>query len=380
MKIAQTTDGDIVTLVPTGELDEASCPQLEQCLDAHCQPRRPHRARPAQPELHGRRRRRAAAAHLRPLGPRGLGVRRPHHRRALPLAPPPRRLDPLLQPVEEGRLRLDQLLARLARAGTTPPIDLRELLRLPRARRPLHRRTCFERTALASTSPSAAHAVTTLRFFWRTSPSSTSSPRLERRPDLLLELAQRGRPAAPRRRRTRPSGSTRRRRRAWPRTDRRGARAAPRGPSAPRAVEEDAGAAPQSRTTTFPRCSPRSMDGERAGAASMPPSTTVSASLSRPSAISPLDLGAEVRLAVGVVEDDEAAQDGRACRRAARGCAGRARARSRCICETEPQSAIRPWMLRRRWPPRAAGRRRCRSRRRCRRAPPRASAAGTSSW
>ena len=38
MEIAQTTDGDIVTLVPSGELDEASCPELEQCLDGHCRP------------------------------------------------------------------------------------------------------------------------------------------------------------------------------------------------------------------------------------------------------------------------------------------------------------------------------------------------------
>jgi anti-anti-sigma factor len=38
MEIRQTTDGEIVTLVPTGELDETSCPQLEQCLDEHCRP------------------------------------------------------------------------------------------------------------------------------------------------------------------------------------------------------------------------------------------------------------------------------------------------------------------------------------------------------
>lgn len=38
MEIAQTTDGDIVTLVPSGELDEASCPELEKCLDGHCKP------------------------------------------------------------------------------------------------------------------------------------------------------------------------------------------------------------------------------------------------------------------------------------------------------------------------------------------------------
>jgi anti-anti-sigma factor len=38
MRIVQTTDGDIVTLAPTGELDEASCPDLEHCLDEHCRP------------------------------------------------------------------------------------------------------------------------------------------------------------------------------------------------------------------------------------------------------------------------------------------------------------------------------------------------------
>jgi len=38
MKIVQTTEGDIVTLAPSGELDEASCPQLERCLDDHCRP------------------------------------------------------------------------------------------------------------------------------------------------------------------------------------------------------------------------------------------------------------------------------------------------------------------------------------------------------
>ena len=38
LRIVQTTDGEIVTLAPTGELDETSCPQLEQCLDEHCRP------------------------------------------------------------------------------------------------------------------------------------------------------------------------------------------------------------------------------------------------------------------------------------------------------------------------------------------------------
>ena len=38
MHIAETTEGEIVTLAPTGELDEMSCPQLQQCLDGHCSP------------------------------------------------------------------------------------------------------------------------------------------------------------------------------------------------------------------------------------------------------------------------------------------------------------------------------------------------------
>jgi anti-anti-sigma factor len=36
MQIERTTDGEIVTLTPSGELDETTCPQLEQCLDEHC--------------------------------------------------------------------------------------------------------------------------------------------------------------------------------------------------------------------------------------------------------------------------------------------------------------------------------------------------------
>jgi anti-anti-sigma factor len=38
MQIERTTDGEIVTLTPSGELDETTCPQLEQCLDEHCGP------------------------------------------------------------------------------------------------------------------------------------------------------------------------------------------------------------------------------------------------------------------------------------------------------------------------------------------------------
>ena len=38
LRIAQTTDNDIITLTPTGALDEESCPELEQCLDGHCRP------------------------------------------------------------------------------------------------------------------------------------------------------------------------------------------------------------------------------------------------------------------------------------------------------------------------------------------------------
>jgi anti-anti-sigma factor len=38
LRIAQTTDGDITTLVMTGELDEAGCPALGECLAEHCRP------------------------------------------------------------------------------------------------------------------------------------------------------------------------------------------------------------------------------------------------------------------------------------------------------------------------------------------------------
>jgi anti-anti-sigma factor len=38
LRIDQTTDGDITTLVMTGELDEASCSTLDDCLAEHCRP------------------------------------------------------------------------------------------------------------------------------------------------------------------------------------------------------------------------------------------------------------------------------------------------------------------------------------------------------
>ena len=38
MHIAETTEGEIVTLAPTGELDETTCPELERCLNEHCRP------------------------------------------------------------------------------------------------------------------------------------------------------------------------------------------------------------------------------------------------------------------------------------------------------------------------------------------------------
>jgi anti-anti-sigma factor len=38
LRIAQTTDGDITTLVMTGELDEAGCSALDECLAEHCHP------------------------------------------------------------------------------------------------------------------------------------------------------------------------------------------------------------------------------------------------------------------------------------------------------------------------------------------------------
>jgi anti-anti-sigma factor len=38
LRIAQSTDRDITTLVMTGELDEAGCPALDACLAEHCHP------------------------------------------------------------------------------------------------------------------------------------------------------------------------------------------------------------------------------------------------------------------------------------------------------------------------------------------------------
>jgi anti-anti-sigma factor len=38
VRIDQTTDKGITTLVMTGELDEASCPALAECLAEHCRP------------------------------------------------------------------------------------------------------------------------------------------------------------------------------------------------------------------------------------------------------------------------------------------------------------------------------------------------------
>jgi anti-anti-sigma factor len=38
LRIDQSTDGDITTLVMTGELDEASCSTLDGCLAEHCRP------------------------------------------------------------------------------------------------------------------------------------------------------------------------------------------------------------------------------------------------------------------------------------------------------------------------------------------------------
>ena len=38
LRIDQTTDDGITTLVMTGELDEATCPALDECLAVHCRP------------------------------------------------------------------------------------------------------------------------------------------------------------------------------------------------------------------------------------------------------------------------------------------------------------------------------------------------------
>jgi anti-anti-sigma factor len=38
LRIDHTTEGDITTLAVAGELDEASCPVLSDCLAGHCRP------------------------------------------------------------------------------------------------------------------------------------------------------------------------------------------------------------------------------------------------------------------------------------------------------------------------------------------------------
>lgn len=38
LRIDESTDGGITTLVIAGELDEASCPALDDCLAGHCRP------------------------------------------------------------------------------------------------------------------------------------------------------------------------------------------------------------------------------------------------------------------------------------------------------------------------------------------------------
>src|SRR5919199_831430 len=104
LRIDETTEGDITTLAVSGELDEGSCGRLADCLAGHCRP--------------GAR----IVLDLRPLNfMDGAG------------------LEPLLQAVDERRLRLDQLLARPREREPLRTVDLRELLPPPRARRPLHR-------------------------------------------------------------------------------------------------------------------------------------------------------------------------------------------------------------------------------------------------
>ena len=135
-----------------------------------------------------------------------------------------------LEPVDELRLRLEQLHARVRQAVPARSIDLRELLQLPRAGRPLERERVAPELRIGSKSPSAHQAATIFPAFCRTVPRSTSASRSIGgwRAELLLELAQRNLERLLARARPHPSGSTRRRRPSAPRTARPDGRAAPR--------------------------------------------------------------------------------------------------------------------------------------------------------
>src|SRR3954447_9429771 len=148
-----------------------------------------HRAGPAQAELHGRRRAGAAPPGLRPREPRGLDLRRHDHPRALHRSPR-RGLEPLLQAVDERRLRLHQLLARPREWEPLRPVDLRELLPAPRARRPLHAegvRAHGARIEVALNRPRGHHLAVALT---RLAQRNELADVLEHGAQLLLELAQ----------------------------------------------------------------------------------------------------------------------------------------------------------------------------------------------
>ena len=137
--------------------------------------------------------------------------------------------------------------------------------------------------------------------------------------------------------------------------------------------EPDGSMRSDNRTTTLPRCSPRSISTNARGAASMPPSTIVSGDLqpaARRAARSTSARNSPKRSQWSLTMKPRSrarlptssAEVARAGRRL-----GRVVLRHRAA-QRDPAAAVRA----RRWRPRAAGRRRCRSRRRRRRAPPRA--------
>ena len=86
------------------------------------------------------------------------------------------RLEHRLEPVDQLRLRLEQLHPRLGEPEPGGAIDLRELLQLPRPRRPLERERVARRRS-ASKSPSAHQAATIFPAFCRIVPRSTSASR-----------------------------------------------------------------------------------------------------------------------------------------------------------------------------------------------------------
>ena len=131
------------------------------------------------------------------------------------------------QPVEQLDLGADELGPRLVEREPLGPVDLGELLAGgPSAAATPSRSCCCARRGVevAARGP-RGHLLAALLHHGAELDQLVGG---QARAGLLLELAQRGTPAGPRRARTRPWGSTTRRGPSWPRTGRRGAPAAPR--------------------------------------------------------------------------------------------------------------------------------------------------------